>query len=313
MTSQRISAIIPTRNASAQIGPLLDALLAQTTPLHEIILIDSGSTDRTTEIASAYPKTRIIPIDPKDFDHGGTRDRAIRESIGDLLWLLTQDALPTKNDCLQNLITPFADETVACVCGRQIAPDTFSREEQLTRAFNYPARSFTRSAVDIPNLGVKAFFLSNTNSVYRKTAYLSTGGFETPILTNEDMLIAARFLHRGWKIAYCAEAPVWHGHNESIIRRYRRYFDIGAFFAMHEAELESISPNGEGKRFAAALTHQLFREWRIGALFRFWASCLVRFTGNQDGRHYKRFSQKQINHRTQNGNFWIQYFSENHY
>ena len=47
---------------------------------------------------------------------------------------------------------------------------------------------------DLPRLGIKTFFLSDACSAYRRAAYLAVGGFEKHVLTNEDMLIAARMI-----------------------------------------------------------------------------------------------------------------------
>lgn len=68
------------------------------------------------------------------------------------------------NSYLETMISPFARERVACVCGRQIARANSRPEEKMTRAFNYPAQSFVRGKESLPALGIKTFFLSGVCS-----------------------------------------------------------------------------------------------------------------------------------------------------
>lgn len=84
----KISVIIPTLNAERWIVHQLDMLLSQTVEV-EIIVIDSGSADGTPGIVRRFaPRVRLIEIPNKDFDHGGTRDFALRQSTGD--YVLTE-------------------------------------------------------------------------------------------------------------------------------------------------------------------------------------------------------------------------------
>lgn len=98
----KVSVIVPTLNAERWISRQLDSLLSQTVEA-EIIVIDSGSTDATGSIVRARAdRVRLMEIPREDFDHGGTRDYALRQSAGDFVCFLTQDALPTDERCLEH-------------------------------------------------------------------------------------------------------------------------------------------------------------------------------------------------------------------
>ena len=59
----------------------------------EILIVDSGSSDRTVELARAAG-ARVVAIPPEDFNHGRTRNLAAELATGDVLCFLTQDATP---------------------------------------------------------------------------------------------------------------------------------------------------------------------------------------------------------------------------
>ena len=99
MAANNISVIIPTLNAGTMIDDLLSALKRQTITPAEIIVVDSSSDDDTQAIVrTKHPEVRLLVIDRKDFNHGGTRDYALRESSGEFVCFLTQDALPKNNE-----------------------------------------------------------------------------------------------------------------------------------------------------------------------------------------------------------------------
>lgn len=278
-----VAVIIPTLNAEKELPVLLKRLAMQIYPPDELLVVDSCSTDGTREIACSCPCVRLITVSPSEFDHGTTRDWAFRQTKADFVCFLTQDALPMEDTYLQCLLTAFADERVAAVCGRQVARENARPEERLTRIYNYPATSFTRSREDLPRLGIKTFFLSDACSAYRRTAYEQVGGFEHGVRTNEDMLIAAKLIAADWRIAYCAEARVRHSHSLTLRQEYRRNYEVGAFLKAHEAVLMGAKAESEGVRYVHTVALGLLKECRIFSFLRFGAICAAKLLGNRMG------------------------------
>lgn len=281
---ESVSIIIPTLNAAAEIRSLLDMLHQQTCIPDEILIVDSDSEDDTIEVASQYPLVRIIKIKRADFDHGGTRDFAIRAAKGDIVLFLTQDAVPCDNRYVDSIVRSVMQEGVACSCGRQIARSDAPQYERLTREFNYPSESFLRDATDRARLGIKAYFLSDVCSAYRREAYLSVGGFDHPLMTNEDMLIAAKFLNAGYRIAYCAEAAVYHSHRYSFRQEFERNRKIGLVMEQYRDRLGAVSAEKEGLRYVRYVLRKLISKGALRESFQFCVLCTAKALGNRKGR-----------------------------
>ena len=288
------TAIIPTLNASSEIDALIDRLGKQTLPPREIIVVDSHSDDDTARRAASHAGTRVIGIRREEFDHGGTRDMAIRACDTPFVVLLTQDALPMDAGCMAALLAPFGDDRVAAVCGRQVARDDARPSERAVRAFRYPDGSRTWGGEDIPRLGMSAYLLSDVCAAYRRSSYEAVGGFVHPIATNEDMLIAADLLDAGYRLAYAAEARVWHSHNFSPAREYRRNRLIGCFLARYGHRFGDAGELGEGMRMVKSVSSRLLKEGHILNWMAFGVNCGARFLGNRAGRRHANVAMKGV-------------------
>lgn len=279
-----ISVIIPTLNAEYEIDGLLIALEHQSIQPVEILIVDSASEDKTIELVRQHKRVRLLEIDRQDFNHGTTRDMALRESRGDFICFLTQDAVPVSDDYLKRLVTPMVDDSdIALVSGRQLPKADARRFEQLVRGFNYPDWPSVRSKRDLKKYGIKTFFASDTCSAYRRTAYLECGGFEH-VNTNEDMLMAARFITSGMKVAYEPRAEVYHSHNFTPSQQFARNRAVGFFLESHADDLMHASETGEGGRLVKSVSSQLLREGNYGEFVAFGVDCCARLLGNRAGR-----------------------------
>ena len=230
------------------------------------------------------PRVRLLEIPPKDFDHGGTRDYALRQSAGDFVCFLTQDALPTDERCLEKLLAAFSSLDIAAAYGRQIARPDAPEYEKLTRQFNYPDQPRVWREAEIPRYGVKAYFFSNACAAYRRDVYLATGGFDAPIITNEDMMMAAKLLHAGYALAYTPDAAVYHSHRYTLRQEYRRNVRIGKVMEQYRDRLTGAKTDVEGWRMLRFVGGELARRRQYGELFTFYTHAVVRFTGNRIGK-----------------------------
>ena len=226
-----ISVIIPTRNAGRHFEELLDGLQKQTLKPAQIIVVDSESNDKTLEIAQSR-NCKVIKIKRADFDHGTTRNLAISEVSGEFAVILTQDAIPADEHMIAELTKPMqVDSNIAICYGRQRPRLNAGPLERFTREFNYPAESILKTRNDIETLGLKTFFCSDSCSAIRCSIFKKLGGFKDNVIVNEDMLFAAKAIHQGYSVYYSATAKVYHSHPYTLPQTFRRYFNIGRFFA----------------------------------------------------------------------------------
>lgn len=283
-----ISVIIPTLNAEHEIEALLIALDRQSIQPNEILVVDSASEDKTIELVQKHKRVRLLEIDRHDFNHGTTRDMALNESSGDFVCFLTQDAVPVSDDYLKRLVAPMVeDPSIALVSGRQLPKADARRFEQLVREFNYPDSPSVRSKGDLEQFGIKTFFASDACSAYRRSSYLECGGFEH-VNTNEDMLMAAKFIASGMKVAYEPRAEVYHSHNLTPSQQFARNRAVGFFLETHADDLMHASEIGEGGRLVKAVSSQLLREGNLVEFIAFGFDCCARLLGNRAGRRSAR-------------------------
>ncbi|MEX2593385.1 MAG: glycosyltransferase family A protein [Anditalea sp.] len=228
----KIILYIPTLNAGEKWPMVVKSLRAQTYPISQVVIIDSGSKDHT--LADHFTEGfEIIEIDKRNFDHGGTRHMAVEKyPDADIYAFLTQDAILANDQALEKMVRTFeSDPKLGMVYGRQLPHKGAKEREAHARLFNYPPGSQIRSLPDADKYGIKTISCSNSFAAYRKTAYREVGGFPSGTILGEDVIIAGKMLLKGWHMAYLADAQVYHSHYYTLKEEFKRYFDIGVFHA----------------------------------------------------------------------------------
>jgi hypothetical protein len=86
----RISVVIPTYNRAELVGATLDAVLAQSLPAHEVIVVDDGSCDGTLEVVKRYA-SRVRSIAIENSGDLAARNVGVREASGDLVAFCDSD------------------------------------------------------------------------------------------------------------------------------------------------------------------------------------------------------------------------------
>lgn len=247
----RVSVVIRTLNEAKHLDDLLSMIALQETEGWDIetVLVDSGSTDRTVEIARAHG-ARIIGIDQADFSFGRALNRGCASATGDILVMISGHCVPVGRDWIAALCAPLVEGHASYSHGRQIGDDSSNYSERRIFAKYFPEESA------IPQDG---FFCNNANSALLRAVWAETP-FDEEITGLEDMELARRLVGAGHRIAYVAEAPVFHHHAESW-KQVRRRFEREAL------ALRKIMPEVQLSRFDVLrfIIASTWADWRSAA------------------------------------------------
>lgn len=301
---RRVDVIIPTYKPDERVVLLVKKLLRQSYPLREIHLIDTDTGIFPEELAQLSDNIKVTHIPKEKFDHGGTRHMGMLKSKAEIVVFMTQDALPANEYLIEELVKPFAEKDIAVSYARQLPDQECKVIERYTRSFNYPKQSRVKSIEDLDTLGIKTYFCSDVCAAYRKDVYESLGGFEEKTIFNEDMIMAAKIIQSGFKIAYIAEAKVIHSHNYSCMQQFRRNFDLAVSQAEHPEIFENVKSESEGIRLVMDTARYLVKikkPWLILSLI---IKSGFKFLGYRFGKNYRKLPDWLIAKCTMNPGYW---------
>lgn len=239
MDVKSVTVAVPVLNGGERFRELLKAVASQRNVANvelEILIVDSGSTDGSVE-AAREAGARVIEIDKSTFQHGRTRNMAVDQAKGEVVALLTDDAVPASDIWLDSIVEAFGQaDDVALVFGPQLAipehPHFVRREIQdhfggfagegggtdLKRIAPGPEG---RAAYEADQ-GTYAFF-SDANGALAKWAWADHPYREVPYA--EDQLIGREMLEAGFAKVFHPDAAVIHSHSYGGIETLKRFFD----------------------------------------------------------------------------------------
>jgi len=306
---KRVDVIIPVYKPTEKLFQLLCMLRKQTVEVHDIILVNTEKKYfellmPEEEWKEKYPDVQIRHIAKSEFDHGNTRNFGVRLSCSPYFVMMTDDALPADEYLIEKLLAPFEDEQVGMTYARQLPAEGCGIIESYTRDFNYPPQSRIKSAEDLPELGIKTFFASNVCAAYSRTYFEGLGGFTSGTIFNEDMIYARHLIDSGKKIAYAADAKVFHSHNYSGMEQLHRNFDLGVSHAQYPEIFLGLSTESEGVRLVKTTCRYLCKigkPWLIIKLV--WQSG-CKYIGYFLGKRYESLPPKMVRCLSMNKEYW---------
>ncbi len=232
MSKKKVSIVIPTYNAGDEFAEVLEMIERQRSSYPwELICIDSGSADRTIEVARDFG-ARLFQIRKEDFNHGLTRNLGVSKAEGEYIVLMTQDALPQDENWLVSLVRCLVeDERVAGAYSRQIPRDNcnpFIKE----RLRDWFAGGELRRVQGIenpeelnglsPRERFKLFAFDNVSSCIRRAIW-ERYPFEKRDF-GEDLAWAKKVVEEGYRIVFEPESVVVHSHNNSLWYEFKRVY-----------------------------------------------------------------------------------------
>jgi len=221
-----VSVIIPTYNAGEEFRFLIELLKSQTgIGKIEIIIVDSGSSDGTPELAEKMGAV-VLRIAQNEFSHSFARNLGAKNATGEYLLFMTQDALPTDNTWIQSLMKPILqDNVVAVSCRETPKPECdllgrisnwihneymgilqSDRIMQLPEQNNYENIRKNAQLNDVANLIRKDIF----------TQFWYQGNYA------EDLDLGIRLIQAGYQLSLLSSVQVIHSHTRPAVYHLKR-------------------------------------------------------------------------------------------
>lgn len=211
------SIVIRTLNEERWLPEVFAALGRQTYRDFEVLVVDSGSVDRTREVAAAHG-ARIIRLRSEDFTFGHALNVGTREARGAYIAIISAHAIPADEHWLQRLVAPLGEDDVAMVCGGQIGHEVSKFSE--ARDFE---RVFPPHSVDIDEDRPLA---NNANSAIKRSLW-DAYAFDEGLPGLEDIGWAKYWINHNHRVVYEPRATIVHVHTESWPQVRRRYYREG--------------------------------------------------------------------------------------
>ena len=300
-----VDVIIPVyRPEREKLTKLIDWLNKQTVKPSRVFfmqtLVEKNEDEEVLQMLQKAENVEIVPIEKKDFDHGGTRNKGAALSKADYMLFMTQDAVPVDAYLIENLVQAMEEEEAATAYGRQLPDDTVGVIEHYTREFNYPAKSYVKSKRDLETMGIKTYFCSNVCAMYRKDVYEKMGGF----VLHEDMIMASKVIQAGYKIAYVAEAMVIHAHKYTYRQQFTRNFDLAVSQRQYHEIFDGVKSESEGMRLVKNTMKYLFRhgKWYLVPDLIFQSG--FKFLGYRFGKKYDKLPLWLVKKFSMNPSYW---------
>ncbi len=183
-----VSAIIPSYNYERTIGLCIDALIAQTYPKLEIIVVDDQSTDGS--VAEAKKRGVTVVVNETNGGVAVARNRGVVESSGDVLFFVDADVV-VEAEAIERAVAQLStDDGIASVCGiyepEPLIRDSLWEEFRSLQAYVWRVASIGDVSAGFFSLGA-----------IRRSAFEVAGPFQTNLRQTEEIDYGERLTRVG--------------------------------------------------------------------------------------------------------------------
>ena len=225
MINHKISIVIRTFNEDKHLDLVLKSISRQTYKNYEIVIVDSGSTDNTLEIAKKY-HTKVVDIDKNKFNYSYASNVGVQNSDGDIVCFLSGHSVPLKNDYLEETNSIFQDSKVGAIYGEITALPDGSLTE---KAFNWIGRVKSKMRGDRRGLffetQIHPGIFSCSNASARITLLEKYPFQEALGRGGEDIEVAFQILNAGYFVVKASDLIVMHSHGKGFFEFLEEYRD----------------------------------------------------------------------------------------
>jgi len=204
-----LGVIVPAYNEAASLPDTLACLLRQTVPVQQIIVVDDGSTDRTAEVAAAFPGVTVLTTPTNTGSKAKAQNYALGFVRTDLVLTLDADTV-LADDYVELIKEPFADERVTIAAGAvqaRFARTATERGRQIEYLLGFSFSRAVQAKVNAPAV------CSGCCSVFRVSVLKAAGGLPEGTVTEDldytwtQQLSGARAVYVGAAVCWAIEPP----------------------------------------------------------------------------------------------------------
>ena len=218
-----VSVVICAYNAERTMRSCLESLRKIKYPNYEVVIVDDGSRDRTADIAADFPEFRLIRQPNKGLSVA--RNVGMQAARGELIAYTDSDCV-VDPDWLTLIVRAMGEGGFDGCGGPNYAP----HEEELVAAC---VSASPGAPCHVLTGDDRAEHLAGCNMVFRKTALLSIGGFDSQFTAaGDDVDICWRLLDAGFSLGFCPAAFVWHFRRNTVKAYYGQQRGYGRAEAM---------------------------------------------------------------------------------
>ncbi|MCC6144664.1 MAG: glycosyltransferase [Candidatus Hydrogenedentes bacterium] len=265
-----LSFYLPVFNVARYIGDTLARVLDQCYPIHELFIVNDGSTDDSVDIARRYP-VRILHHD-ENRGLAAARNTALVEATGEWLMSVDTDAAPARDYLLHMVLEmESADPKIAALGGMLL------EEYQDTPADQWRAHMMRQHHGDL-RLQPPPFVYGATMCVRRPLA-LAAGGFAEDHRTNgEDAELCKALVAAGYTFVYTPLAQAYHQRRDDLQSALRTWWGWYYWVKVEANAYTSIAGLFDAQRHTLAIAGEALNAylaegrqelWYIGFLHPF--------------------------------------------
>ncbi|GAB6038229.1 hypothetical protein JCM15519_27880 [Fundidesulfovibrio butyratiphilus] len=222
-----VSLYIPCYNAAAYLDRVLAAVMAQTHPIEEVLVVDDGSTDATAALAERWTNARYplrVVRHPGNLGLASARNTGVREAKCDLIAAVDADVAP-QPDWLEHLAAEMTPD-VSAVGGelretyRTVLADRWRARHMLQR--RGPERIW------------RPAFVWGSNSLFRRQAIVDAGYYNERCRTNAEDVKLCELIRDRHVLVYQPRARAMHLRRDtvpSVMKNFWKWYYYGCFSA----------------------------------------------------------------------------------
>lgn len=279
----KVDVLCPLYNAENFIYKIVEGIKKQKDiEIGSIIFPVTESSDNTLEIAKKVENSIVVEIKKEDFSHSLTREKMVLQySTSDIIIFLSQDVIIENENSFFELAKCIGQNNVIYAFGKQISK--YNNIEKYTRKYNFPNESYIVTKEKIDKMQIKAFYSSDAFAAYDRLKFVELGGYDgKKMKVSEDMYYCKKALLNGYATEYCSKAEVYHSHKLTLKQLYKRYYDIGVFFA-ENPEFKNYKSVNSGLNLAFKIFFDALIHFDLKVVIMIIPDMIARYFGKRKG------------------------------